>query len=309
MQKGSRVVVTVVGRDRPGIVAGVTNTLAKFNANIVKARASSLLDIFMMVLVADVSKMTVDLGKLIWELKREGERTGLGISVETGETYKKEKRLIVLDMDGTVVDAEVIDELAKMVGTEDEAKEITKVAMEGKINFKEALNRRAKMLKDLPLKEMEKFREHIPLVSGAHDLISELKKAGFVTVLMTGSFDVIANEVGRKLGFDYVFSNRLLAKNGRLTGEVEGMVMGPESKLELLRNVAGKEGITLDECVAVGDGANDLLIIKGSGLGIGFNPKKVVKDEANALVNVKDLKVVLAFIGSGRIREEIKERL
>ena len=309
MQKGSRIVVTVVGRDRPGIVAGVTNTLANFNANIVKARASSLLDIFMMVLVADVSGMAVDLRKLIWELKCEGERTGLGISVETGEAYKKEKRLIVLDMDGTVVDAEVIDELAKMMGTEAEAKKITKAAMEGKINFKAALERRAKMLKGLPLKKVKELRDSIPIVSGANDLISELKKAGFVTVLMTGSFDVIANVVSRKLGFDYVFSNRLLAKNGKLTGEVEGRVMGPESKLELLRNVARKEGITLDECVAVGDGANDLLIIKDCGLGIGFNPKKVVKDEANALVNVKDLKVVLAFIGRGKIKEEIKERL
>lgn len=309
MQKGSRIVVTVVGRDRPGIVAGVTNTLANFNANIVKARASSLLDIFMMVMVADISRMTVDLNKLIWELKCEGERTGLGISVETGETYKKEKRLIVLDMDGTMVDAEVIDELAKMMGTEAEAKKITKAAMEGKINFKAALERRAKMLKGLPLKKVKELRDNIPIVSGANDLISELKKAGFVTVLMTGSFDVIANVVSRKLGFDYVFSNRLLAKNGKLTGEVEGRVMGPESKLELLRSVARKEGITLDECVAVGDGANDLLIIKDCGLGIGFNPKKVVKDEANALVNVKDLKVVLAFIGSGKIKEEIKERL
>jgi len=305
----SKIVVTVVGRDRPGIVAGVTSALAKFNANIVKTRASSLMDIFMMVLVADISKINVDLCDLVEELKREGELTGLGISIETGETYKKEKRLIVLDMDGTVVDAEVIDELAKMMGTEKEAKAITQAAMEGKINFRDALNKRAQMLKGLPLSKMEKFKEKLPIVQGAHDLISELKKAGFVTVLMTGSFDIIANEVGRRLRFDYVFSNRLIAKDGKLTGEVEGQVLGAESKLELLKSVARKEGITLDECVAVGDGANDLLIIKDSGLGIGFNPKKVVKDEASALVNVKDLKVVLAFIGSGKIREEIKGRL
>jgi len=305
----TKIVVTILGRDRPGIVAGITTTLASLNANIVKARASSLSDLFLMLLVVDVSKVKVPLSKLVDKLKSEGGKLGVGVSVEMGDAYKKEKRLIVLDMDDTVIDTEVIDELAKMAGVEREVKAITKAAMEGKIEFKDALTRRVKLLKGLPVSKIEQFKSRIPIVPGAIEVISELKKAGFVTVLMTGSFDIIANDVGKKLEFDYVFANKLVVKNGKLTGEVKGKVLDAESKLELLRKIAEKEGIPLEECAAVGDGANDLLIIKNAGLGIGFNPKKLVKKEADAFVNVKDLKVLLAFVGGGKLREDIKNRL
>lgn len=304
-----KIVVTVVGRDRPGIVAGVTNILASFNANIVKARASSLSDLFLMLLLVDVGGINVPPDRLIESLKREGGKLGLGVAVETGDEYRKEKKLIVLDMDGTVVDTEIINELAKMAGVEDEVRKVTELAMEGRIEFREALTRRVELLKGLPIEKVEELRERIPIVPGARELISTLKSLGFITVLITGSFDIIAEDVGEKLGFDYVFANKLVAEDGKLTGEVEGEVLGPESKLELLRRVAEKEGIMLEECAAVGDGANDLLIIKNAGLGVGFNPKKPVRKEADALVNVKDLKVLLAFLGSGRMREDIKGRL
>ena len=304
-----KIVVTIVGRDRPGIVAGITTALANLNANIVKARASSLSDLFLMMLVIDVKEVKVPLSGLLDKLKSEGEKVGVGVSVETGDNYKKEKRLIVLDMDDTVVDTEVINELAKMAGVEKEVKAITAAAMEGKMEFKEALTKRVGLLKGLPVKKIYEFRSRIPIVPGALEVISELKKTGFVTVLMTGSFDIVANYVGKKLGFDYVFANKLMVKNGKLTGEVKGKVLSPESKLELLKKIAKKEHIPLEECAAVGDGANDLLIIKNAGLGIGFNPKKLIKKEADAFVNVKDLKVLLAFVGGGKLREDIKSRL
>ena len=262
-----------------------------------------------MVMVVDVSEAKASLEQLIQDLKREGERRSLGVSVELGERYKRGKKLIALDMDSTLVDAEVIIELAKLAGVEKQVREVTKKAMEGRIDFKTALEERVKPLRGLPVEEVEKLADRLPIIPGAYELLSELKRAGYITVLITGSFDVVAERIARKLGFDYVFANELVVEDGKLTGEVRGQVLDPKSKLDLLKVVAEKEGISLIECTAVGDGANDLLIVKDVGLGIGFNPKKLLKKEADAIVNAKDLRVVPAFLGTGGIREDVVKRL
>jgi len=304
-----RVVVTVAGLDRPGIVAGVTSTLASLNANIVKARASSLLNLFVMVMLVDTSQLKVPLKVLEDALKERCNELGVAVSMEAEADFVKERRLVAFDADGTLIDAEVIDELAKEAGVEEEVREITRRAMEGELSFEESLRRRVRLLKGLPLERVLRVASRVRVVPGAREILEELKKAGFITVLITGGFDVVAREVGRQLGFDYVFANRLVVKDGVLTGEVEGEVMGPEDKLRLLKEVAERHGISLEECAAIGDGANDLLIIRNVGLGIGFNPKRVVREQAKAVVNIKDMRAVLAILGVGRLKEDVKARV
>lgn len=304
-----RVVVTVAGFDRPGIVAGVTQALASLNANIIKARASSLLNLFVMVMLVDASRLSVPLKVMEDVLKEKCNEVGVAVSIETEEGFLRERRLVAIDADGTLVDGEFIDELAKEAGVEDQVREITRMAMEGRMGFREALQRRVALLKGLPLERVLRAASRIRVVPGAREMMEELKRAGFITVLITGGFDVVAEELGRRLGFDYVFANRLVVKDGVLTGEVEGEVMGPEDKLRILREVAEKHGIELEECVAIGDGANDLLIIRNAGLGVGFSPKEVVRRQAKALVNIKDMRAVLAIIGVGSVREDVRARV
>jgi phosphoserine phosphatase len=304
-----RVAVTVAGLDRPGIVAGVTSTLASLNANIVKARASSLLNLFVMVMLVDVSQLKVPLKVLEDALKEKCNELGVAVSIEAEADFVKERRLVAFDADGTLIDAEFIDELAKEAGVEEEVREITRRAMEGQLSFEESLRRRVRLLKGLPLERVLRVASRVRIVPGAREILEELKRAGFITVLITGGFDVVAREVGRQLGFDYVFANRLVVKDGVLTGEVEGEVMGPEDKLKMLKEVAERHGISLEECAAIGDGANDLLIIRNVGLGVGFNPKRVVREQAKAVVNIKDMRAVLAILGVGRLKEDVKARV
>lgn len=303
-----RLVVTVAGYDRPGIVAGITRTLASLGANIVKARASTLHSLFVMVLLVDLSGVKAPLKVVEDALKEAGNEIGVGVAIETEDGFMRERKLVAFDADGTLIDGEVIDELAKEAGVEGQVREITRRAMEGELSFEEALRMRVALLKGLPVERVMRVVDRLRIVPGAQEMISTLKAAGFITVLITGGFDVVAEEIGRRLGFDYVFANRLVVRDGVLTGEVEGEVMGPEDKLRILREVAEKHGIRLEECVAIGDGANDLLIIRNVGLGIGFNPKRVVRDQAKALVSIKDMRAVLALMGFGRLKEDIKAR-
>lgn len=302
-------IVTSVGKDRPGIVAGISNILYQHNANILKTRASALGEVFVMVMIVDVSNLNIPVPKLILKLKEKGVELGSGISVEDEKTYRKRKKLIAFDLDGTLIQMETLDELAKIVGVEKEVKKITKMAMEGKIDFKEALTRRVKLLKGLPVKEMEILREKIRFTPGASDLIKELKKAGFITAIITGGFDFFAKYVAEKLGIDYVYANKLLVKKGVLTGKFSGKILDSKAKLKILADIAKKEKIDLKECVAVGDGANDIFILKSSGLGIGFKAKKIVKPHAQALVNTEDLRTIMAFIGGGQIRRDVVKKL
>ncbi|RLG92129.1 MAG: phosphoserine phosphatase SerB [Candidatus Hecatellales archaeon] len=303
------IIVTSIGRDRPGIVAGISNILYQHNANILKTRASILGGLFVMVMVVDVSKINLKLEELVSKLKEKGIELGSGISVEDEKVYRRKKKLIAFDLDGTLIKMETLDELAKAAGVYDEVKKITRMAMEGKIGFREALKKRVKLLKNLPVEEVEKLKERIEFNVGVQDLVKELKKAGFVTAIITGGFDVFANYVAEKLGIDYVYANRLIVRKGVLTGEFEGKIVSARSKLKALAEIAKKEGISLSECVAVGDGANDIFILKSSGLGIGYKPKKVVENHAKALVNSEDLRTIMAFIGGGQIRKDVIRKL
>jgi phosphoserine phosphatase len=295
--------VTVVGYDKPGIVAGITSAVAEVNGNIKSIRASTLSDLFVMSMVVDISRISCSKEELIKRLKERALEMGIGIAIEDEEGRSKTKKLIAFDMDGTILEAEAIDEIAKRAGVQERVAELTRRAMNGEVDFEYALRERVRLLKGLPIKVIEEVAEKLPISKGAEEVVKTLKSMGFITVLITGGFDVVAKKVAERLGFDYWFANRLGVEDGKLNGEVEVLVSGGGSKLELLKRVAEAHGIDLEECVAVGDGANDLLVLEKVGLGIGFKPKPVVEERVRAVVNISDMRTILALIASGRLKE------
>ena len=295
--------VTVVGYDKPGIVAGITSAVAEVNGNIKSIRASTLSDLFVMSMVVDISRISCSKEELIKRLKERALEMGIGIAIEDEEGRSKAKKLIAFDMDGTILEAEAIDEIAKRAGVQERVAELTRRAMNGEVDFEHALRERVRLLKGLPIKVIEEVAEKLPISKGAEEVVKTLKSMGFITVLITGGFDVVAKKVAERLGFDYWFANRLGVEDGKLNGEVEVLVSGGGSKLELLKRVAEAHGIDLEECVAVGDGANDLLVLEKVGLGIGFKPKPVVEERVRAVVNISDMRTILALIASGRLKE------
>jgi len=300
---GDLLFVTVVGYDRPGIVAGITSAVAEVNGNIESIRASTLSDLFFMSMVVDISKINCSKEELIRRLKDRALKIGVGIAIEDEESKSKTKKLIAFDMDGTILEAEAIDEIAKRAGVQREVAELTRRAMNGEIDFEYALRERVRLLKGLPVEVVEGVAEGLPISKGAEEVIKTLKSMGFTTVLITGGFDVVARKVAERLGFDYWFANKLGVEDGKLNGEVEVLVSGGESKLEILKKVAEAHGIDLEECVAVGDGANDLLVLEKVGLGIGFKPKPIVEERVRAVVSINDMRTILALIASGRLKE------
>jgi phosphoserine phosphatase len=299
----NHIFVTVVGYDRPGIVAGITSAVAEVNGNIKSIRASTLSDLFVMSMTVDVSRIRCSKEEFIKRLKDRALEMGVGIAIEE-EGRSKAKKLIAFDMDGTILEAEAIDEIAKRAGVQERVTELTRRAMNGEIDFEYALRERVRLLKGLPIKVVEEVAEKLPISKGAKEVIKTLKSMGFITVLITGGFDVVAKKVAERLDFDYWFANRLGVEDGKLNGEVEISISSGESKLETLKKVAEAHGIDLEECVAVGDGANDLLVLEKVGLGIGFKPKPIVEEKVRAVVNTSDMRTVFALIASGRPKED-----
>ncbi len=306
MLEDDRLVITVLGKDRPGIVATVTGVLARLHANIIKTRASTIFnDLFVIIMVVDTRTSIVKKEVLLNILKNSCDDVGLALAAESCRSYKCGKKVIIFDLDGTLIEQEVIEELAKAAGVGEEVKKITKLAMDGKLNFLEALRSRVKLLEGLPAEVLDQIKSSIKINPGVSELIAKLKELGFVIGIVTGSFDFAAEHVGMMIGADYVFSNRLIVKDGRLTGEVDGEMIGPEAKLKAIKTIAAKVGVGLEACVAVGDGANDLFMIENVGLGIGYKPKLVVRERAHGVVNTEDARVLLALIGCVDMRKDI----
>ncbi|KAI8361775.1 HAD-like domain-containing protein [Choanephora cucurbitarum] len=233
---------------------------------------------------------------------------GTDIAFQKDDVFRKNKRLVVFDMDSTLIYQEVIDEIARHAGVVDQVSAITEAAMNGEIDFKESLRRRVALLDGTSVGVIENVKKILTFTEGARFLCRALKKLGFKLAVISGGFMPLANYVKAELGLDYAFANQLeVSSDGlTLTGKTVGPIVDGLRKAELLEVIAQAEGLTLNQVIAVGDGANDLWMLNKAGLGIAFNAKPRVQEQAKARINQKSLKYVLTLLGySDRDTEEL----
>lgn len=219
------------------------------------------------------------------------------IAFQEDNLFRRTRRLVCFDMDSTLIEAEVIDELAKAAGVGDQVIAITEQAMRGELDFTESFTRRLALLEGLDASVLQQIAESLPLTEGLEKLISSLKRYGFKTAILSGGFDYFGHYLQDKLGFDYVYTNTLDIQDGKVTGRVVGQVVDGQRKAELLQEIARKEGIDLQQVIAVGDGANDLPMLSKAGLGIAFRAKPIVKREAEHAISTIGLDGILYLMG------------
>lgn len=222
---------------------------------------------------------------------------GVDIGLQEDNAFRRNRRLVAFDMDSTLIQAEVIDELAKRSGAGEEVARITEQAMRGELDFSQSLERRVALLKGLPESVLCEVADTLPLTEGAERLISVLKSLGYKIAILSGGFTFFGERLRCRLGIDYMHANELEIRGGRLTGRIVGKIVDGRRKASLLREIAAREGIDLMQVIAVGDGANDLPMLDIAGLGIAFRAKPVVKAGAKQSISVLGLDGVLYFIG------------
>ena len=221
----------------------------------------------------------------------------MDISFQEDSMYRRMRRLICFDMDSTLIETEVIDELAIRAGVGDQVKAITEAAMRGEIDFCESFRQRCALLKGLDVSVMQEIAENLPITEGVDRLMRILKKVGFKIAILSGGFTYFGNFLKQKSNIDYVYANELEIENGKLTGNHVGDIVDGKRKAELLRLIAQVENVDIRQTVAVGDGANDLPMISIAGLGIAFHAKPKVKATAKQSISTIGLDGILYFLG------------
>ncbi len=234
------------------------------------------------------------------------QETGIDISFHVDNIYTRNRKLVVFDMDSTLIQVEVIDELAKLAGVGNEVAAITELAMRGEMDFKESFRRRVALLKGLQQKDLATITDNLPLAEGAEIVTKTLKGLGYKLGILSGGFTFVGKYLQAKLGLDYVYANTLDIVNGVVTGRVVGDIVDGERKAELLKEIAKKEAINLEQTIAVGDGANDLPMISIAGLGVAFHAKPIVREKAGNTISSVGLDGLLYLIGiqDREIRQE-----
>ena len=238
----------------------------------------------------DKELMKAEFMKLSTELE-------MDISFQEDSMYRRMRRLICFDMDSTLIETEVIDELAIRAGVGDQVKAITEAAMRGEIDFCESFRQRCALLKGLDVSVMQEIAENLPITEGVDRLMRILKKVGFKIAILSGGFTHFGNFLKQKYNIDYVYANELEIENGKLTGNHVGDIVDGKRKAELLRLIAQVENVDIRQTVAVGDGANDLPMISIAGLGIAFHAKPKVKATAKQSISTIGLDGILYFLG------------
>ncbi|MFI3240388.1 MAG: phosphoserine phosphatase SerB [Bacteroidales bacterium] len=219
------------------------------------------------------------------------------ISLQEDTMYRRCRRLVCFDMDSTLIETEVIDELAEKAGVGEQVKAITEAAMRGEIDFKESFKQRLSLLKGLDESVMKEIAENLPITEGAQRMMEVLKRAGFKTAILSGGFTYFGNYLKQKFGIDYMYANELEIVDGKLTGNYLGEVVDGRRKAELLRLLAQVENVNIAQTIAVGDGANDLPMLATAGLGIAFHAKPKVKENARQSISTIGIDGILYFIG------------
>ncbi|MDC4618359.1 phosphoserine phosphatase SerB [Acinetobacter baumannii] len=221
----------------------------------------------------------------------------IDVAVQEDNAYRRNRRLVCFDMDSTLIEQEVIDELALEAGVGEQVAEITERAMQGELDFQQSFRARVALLQGLDASVLPKIAERLTITEGAERLISTLKALGYKTAILSGGFQYFAEYLQAKLGIDEVHANVLDVQDGVVTGEVKGVIVDGARKAELLRELANKLGISLEQAMAVGDGANDLPMLAIAGLGVAYRAKPLVRQNANQAISSVGLDGVLYLLG------------
>jgi phosphoserine phosphatase len=304
---GHRYVITAIGRTLGAEhIHAIAATLAGEGANIEKISRLSegtLASVEVHCLLPD-SRDPIELRRA---LLAAGLQHSFDVALQRESLYRRSKRLVVMDMDSTLIRIEVIDELARHAGVMSEVAKITERAMAGEMDYDESLRQRVGLLKGLPIKVLQGIAAELPLNEGAETLIRTLKRLGYRIAVISGGFSVATEALKRRLDIDYAYSNTLEVADGKLTGRVVGSIVNGPRKAELLETIAQAEGVLLDQVIAVGDGANDLLMLERAGLGIAFHAKPKLRDAADTAISGAGLDAILYLLGiSGRELQEIE---
>ncbi len=222
---------------------------------------------------------------------------GVDVSLQVDNIFRRSRRLICFDMDSTLIETEVIDELADRAGVGDKVREITESAMRGELDFIESFEQRVALLKGLDVSVMEEIAHNLPITEGVERMMKILKRVGYKTAILSGGFTYFGKYLKERLGFDYVYANDLEVKDGKLTGRYVGQVVDGKRKAELLQLLCQFENIHISQSIAVGDGANDLPMLNLAGLGIAFRAKPKVKANAQQSISTTGLDGILYFVG------------
>lgn len=221
----------------------------------------------------------------------------IDVAYQEDTMFRRNRRLVAFDMDSTLIDAEVIDELAKAAGVGDQVAAITERAMRGELDFTASFRARVALLKGLDESVLQGIAAGLRLNEGAERLVSTLKKMGYKTAILSGGFNYFGHHLQQRLGIDYVFANELEIRDGKVTGDVAGQVVDGQRKAALLREIAARENISMEQVIAVGDGANDLPMLSIAGLGIAFRAKPIVKQSAKQSISTLGLDGILYLLG------------
>ena len=244
-----------------------------------------------------VSGQLDDPGRFRGRLLEISEETGIDISFHVDDIYRHARRLVVFDMDSTLIHGEAINELANHAGTGQQVDKITEAAMNGEMDFRESFTRRVALLKGLDEKVLAKVAENLTLTEGAERVIHALKKLGYKIGIISGGFDYFGEFLQKRLNLDYVFANGLEIENSKVTGNVSGDIIDGLRKAEILKTIATVENISLQQTIAIGDGANDLPMLSIAGLGIAFHAKPIVKKNAQKSISSVGLDGLLYLMG------------
>lgn len=305
MQGKNRYILTLLGRKLTARqISATTHILSQQNLNIdgirrltgripldeEKANIRACIEFSVRGTPKDIDLMQAQLFKIAREQE-------VDYSFQQDNMYRRMRRLICFDMDSTLIQTEVIDELAMRAGVGDQVKSITEQAMRGEIDFRESFRKRVALLKGLDESVMQDIAEHLPMTEGVDRLMFVLKKYGYKIAILSGGFTYFGNYLKERFGLDYVYANELEIKNGKLTGNYVGEIVDGPRKAALLRQIATNEQVDIAQTIAVGDGANDLPMLATAGLGIAFHAKPKVTANAQQAINTIGLDGVLYFLG------------